>query len=102
MLCASTRAELLRHDARRLDEAEHHANRALALAEEIDSRSAVAATLVTAAQIGRMRGNHACATAQLEHAREIWAMLGFEHQRRRVDALLADLAPDAVAEQPAG
>ena len=41
-LCASARAELLRHDQRRLDEAEHHANRALALAEEIDSRSTVA------------------------------------------------------------
>lgn len=101
-LCASARAELLRHDQRRLDEAEQHANRAIALAEEIDSRSTVATTLVTAAQIGRARGNHACATAQLEHAREIWAMLGFEHYRRRTDALLADLAPEALAEQPAG
>jgi len=101
-LCTSARAELLRHDPRRLDEAEQHAQRALVLAEEIDARSTIAATLTTAALIGRARGQHARATAQLEHAREIWTMLGFEHYRRRVDALLADLAPEAIAEQPAG
>ena len=75
---------------------------ALELAEEIDSRGAVALTLLTAAQIARARGNHSRATAQLEHARELLLALGLEHYRRRADALLADLAPDAVAEQPAG
>jgi hypothetical protein len=101
-LCIAARAELLRHDPRRLEEAEQHGARALALAEEIDARSAVATTLMTLAQIARARGNHARAAAQLEHAREIWEMLGFEHYRRRADALLADLAPDTAAEQPAG
>lgn len=101
-LCIAARAELLRHDPRRLEEAEQHGARALALAEEIDARSAVATTLMTLAQIGRARGNHARAAAQLEHAREIWQMLGFEHYHRRADALLADLAPDTVSEQPAG
>ena len=98
---AAARAELLRHDPRRLDEAAHEAERALVLAEEIDSRSTVACALLTAAQIERVKGNHARATAQLEHARELFAKLGDVHHGRRADALLADVAPDAVADQPA-
>lgn len=98
---AAARAELLRHDPRRLDEAASDAERALALGEEIDSRTTVACALLTAGQIARVVGDHARATAQLEHARELFAKLGNVHQCRRADALLADLAPDAVAEQPA-
>lgn len=100
-LWSAARAELLRHDTRRLDEAARDADRALALGEELDSRSTVASALLTAAQIARVRGNHARATAKLEHARELFHTLGNVHLRRRADALLADLAPDAVAEQPA-
>ena len=100
-LWTAARAELLRHDVRRLDDAARDAERALALAEEIDSRSTVATALLTTAQVSRVAGNHARATAQLEHARELFAKLGNVHQCRRADALLADLAPDAVAEQPA-
>ena len=100
-MLVSARAELLRHDPRRAEEAHRHATRALALAEELDARSAVALTLLTAAQIARASGNHSCATAQLEHARELCAQLGMEHYRRRADGLLADLASDSIAEQPA-
>ena len=99
-LCASARAELLRHDARRIDEAERHAARAIGLAEELDARSAIGYTLLSAAQIARATGNHARATAQLEHARELFDAIGLEHYRRRADVLLADLAPEGVAEQP--
>lgn len=98
--CAAARAELLRHDGRRLDEAQECADRAIALAEEIDSRSTVATALLASAQIARSKGEHARAAAQLDHARELWEKLGHEHQRRRADALLGDLAPDAVTEQP--
>jgi class 3 adenylate cyclase/tetratricopeptide (TPR) repeat protein len=100
-LWAAARGELLRHDPRRLDDAARDVERAMLLAEEIDSRSTVAAALLTAAQIERVKGNHARATAQLEHARELFEKLGNVHACRRADVLLADLAPDSVTEQPA-
>lgn len=99
-MLVSARAELLRHEPRRVEEAQRLAVRALALAEDLDARSTVAMTLVTTAQIARATGNHSRATAQLEHARELCATLGMEHYRRRADALLADLASDSIAEQP--
>ncbi|MEW6268912.1 MAG: adenylate/guanylate cyclase domain-containing protein, partial [Thermodesulfobacteriota bacterium] len=55
-LCAGARAELLRHDPRRLADAERHAARAVALAEETGARSTLATSLVTSGQIALARG----------------------------------------------
>ncbi len=99
-LCASARAELLRNDPRRLDEAERLAARALALAEEIGSRTTLAATWLTASQIALARSAHERAHTALLRAREAARAARVRHYERRAESLLLDLAPAPIADQP--
>jgi hypothetical protein len=100
-LCASARAELLRHDPRRLADADRHAARAIALAEEVGARSTLTAALVTSGQIALAARQEQRAARELLRAAQLAGELRMGRYEGRARLLLADLAPGSVADQPA-